>query len=248
MLTMQYFSCGRSRRSQTSRLRRGHRQRTPCVFRRFGITSVSSRNRVVPTSTALRGKRVLSKNGRGGSTQRIADFVSKSMARQNVSVLCCTTIYPADLYTVIARMQQMNIVVDEISIQAREAASMYEASLEPFSAGFDRLLGQHGKEFDRLRLDEVVVAAIAPVVSCLTVCCHSCPLTLQLDEENAYSVATAARSHSIYSQLPRVATRFQDGRTQRDGRKPGTGARQQYSHIHTGSRVCTQLFASCTPY
>ena len=69
---------------------------------------------------------------------------------------------------VIARMQQMNIVVDEINTQSREAASMYEASLEPFSAGFDKLLGQHANEFDRYRLDEVVVAAIAPVV-CFTV-------------------------------------------------------------------------------
>ncbi|KAI0730614.1 TFP11-domain-containing protein [Earliella scabrosa] len=64
----------------------------------------------------------------------------------------------------IARMQQMNIVVDEINTQAREAASMYEASLEPFSVGFDKLLGQYAKEFDRYRLDEVVVAAIAPVI------------------------------------------------------------------------------------
>ncbi|TBU40977.1 TFP11-domain-containing protein [Dichomitus squalens] len=64
----------------------------------------------------------------------------------------------------IARMQHMNIVVDEINTQSREAASMYEASLEPFSAGFDKLLGEHAKEFDRYRLDEVVVAAIAPVI------------------------------------------------------------------------------------
>ncbi|KAI1791848.1 TFP11-domain-containing protein [Ganoderma leucocontextum] len=64
----------------------------------------------------------------------------------------------------IARMQQMNVVVEGINNQAREAASMYEASLELFSPGFDKLLGQHAKEFDRYRLDEVVVAAIAPVI------------------------------------------------------------------------------------
>ena len=58
----------------------------------------------------------------------------------------------------------MNVVVEEINAQARESASTYEASLEPFSVGFDKLLGQHAKEFDRYRLDEVVVAAIAPVV------------------------------------------------------------------------------------
>ena len=70
----------------------------------------------------------------------------------------------SNIATVIARMQQMNVVVEEINAQARESASTYEASLEPFSAGFDKLLGQHAKEFDRYRLDEVVVAAIAPVV------------------------------------------------------------------------------------
>ncbi|KAH9944970.1 TFP11-domain-containing protein [Epithele typhae] len=64
----------------------------------------------------------------------------------------------------IARMQQMNIVVGEINEQARLAASVYEASLEPFVSGFDKLLGQHAREFDRYRMDEVVVAAIAPVI------------------------------------------------------------------------------------
>ncbi len=72
-----------------------------------------------------------------------------------------------DSNAVIARMQQMNIVVSEISMQSRESASLYEASLEPFSTGFDKLLGQYAKEFDRYRLDEVVVAAIAPVVRIL---------------------------------------------------------------------------------
>ncbi|KAI0352110.1 TFP11-domain-containing protein [Trametes cingulata] len=64
----------------------------------------------------------------------------------------------------IARLQRVNIVVDEINTQSREAASTYEASLDPFTASFDKLLGQYAKEFDRYRLDEVVVAAIAPVV------------------------------------------------------------------------------------
>lgn len=64
----------------------------------------------------------------------------------------------------ITRLQQVNLVVDNISAQAREMASMYEASLEPFSANFEKLLGQFPKEFDGYRLDEVVVGAIAPVV------------------------------------------------------------------------------------
>lgn len=65
---------------------------------------------------------------------------------------------------VITRLQQVNLVVDNISAQAREMASMYEASLDPFSANFEKLLGQFPKEFDRYQLDEVVVGAIAPVV------------------------------------------------------------------------------------
>ncbi|KAI0832099.1 TFP11-domain-containing protein [Trametes gibbosa] len=64
----------------------------------------------------------------------------------------------------ISRLQQMNLVVGEINTQSREATSLYEASLEPFTAGFDKLLGQFTKEFDHYRLDEVVVAAIAPAI------------------------------------------------------------------------------------
>ncbi|KAH9951153.1 TFP11-domain-containing protein [Amylocystis lapponica] len=64
----------------------------------------------------------------------------------------------------IARLQQVHLVVDDINSQAKEMASMYEASLEPFDENFEKLLGQYPKEFDRYRLDEIIVAAIAPVV------------------------------------------------------------------------------------
>ncbi|KAI0924244.1 hypothetical protein AcW2_005176 [Taiwanofungus camphoratus] len=64
----------------------------------------------------------------------------------------------------ISRLQQVHLVVDDINSQAREMASTYEASLEPFSANFEKLLGQYPREFDRYQLDEIVVAAIAPVV------------------------------------------------------------------------------------
>ncbi len=65
------------------------------------------------------------------------------MTRPNVSALYLSVIrIETDVTTVIARMQQMNVVVEEINNQVREAASIYEASLEPFSAGFDKLLGQ----------------------------------------------------------------------------------------------------------
>lgn len=54
-------------------------------------------------------------------------------------------------------------MVDEISTQARELASIWEATLEPFQPSFQKLIGQYGPELDRYRLDEVIVAAIAPV-------------------------------------------------------------------------------------
>lgn len=72
------------------------------------------------------------------------------------------------LCVVIARLQQIHLVVDDISSQAKELKSSYEVSLEPFSASFDALIGLYPGEFDRYRLDEVVVAAIAPVVSLVT--------------------------------------------------------------------------------
>ncbi|KAI0079346.1 TFP11-domain-containing protein [Panus rudis PR-1116 ss-1] len=64
----------------------------------------------------------------------------------------------------ISRLQQVHLVVDDINSQAKEIAQTYEASLEPFSPNFDKLVGQFAKEFDRYRLDEIVIAAIAPVV------------------------------------------------------------------------------------
>lgn len=41
---------------------------------------------------------------------------------------------------------------------------MYEASLEPFSPLVHKIADQYGEEFDRYGLDEIVVAAIAPLV------------------------------------------------------------------------------------
>ena len=71
------------------------------------------------------------------------------------------------LFPVIARLQQVHLVVDDINTQAKQAASLYEASLDPFSPDFEKLIGLYPGEFDRYRLDEIVVAAIAPVVRTL---------------------------------------------------------------------------------
>ncbi|KAI9510519.1 TFP11-domain-containing protein [Russula earlei] len=64
----------------------------------------------------------------------------------------------------ITRMKQVQLVIDDIQTLSRQQVSDYEASLEPFSPHFHKLLSQFSSEFDRYRLDEIVVAAIAPVV------------------------------------------------------------------------------------
>ena len=74
----------------------------------------------------------------------------------------------------IARLQQVHLVVDDIHAKAKELASVYEASLDPFSPYFEKLLSQFPQEFDKYRLDEIVVAAIAPTVSVdYPSCCYA---------------------------------------------------------------------------
>jgi len=65
---------------------------------------------------------------------------------------------------VIARLQKVQIVANEIDAKAKELASVYEATLDPFSPIIYKFVSEFGKEFVRYRLDEVVVAAIAPLV------------------------------------------------------------------------------------
>lgn len=68
--------------------------------------------------------------------------------------------------SVIQRLQAIHLVVDEISTKAKELArSDYEPSLEAFSVPVEKLLTNYSKEYDRYRLDEIVVAAIVPTVS-----------------------------------------------------------------------------------
>ena len=71
------------------------------------------------------------------------------------------------LVLVIARLQQIHLVVDDINSEANRLSASYEPTLDPFSPSFDKLLGQFAGDFDRYRLDEVVVAAISPIVSVL---------------------------------------------------------------------------------
>lgn len=55
-------------------------------------------------------------------------------------------------------------MANDINAKAKELASVYEVSLEPFSSLFYTLVDQFPREFERYRLDEIVVAAIAPLV------------------------------------------------------------------------------------
>ena len=55
--------------------------------------------------------------------------------------------------------------MDDINLEAKRLSGSYEPTLDLFSPSFDKLLGQFAGDFDRYRLDEIVVAAISPVVS-----------------------------------------------------------------------------------
>lgn len=61
-------------------------------------------------------------------------------------------------------MQQINAIVQDISVKAQEVSSHYEASLDVFSADFDKLAIDYSPEYDQYDLDEVVVGAVAPYV------------------------------------------------------------------------------------
>ncbi|KAG2011763.1 Sip1/TFIP11 interacting protein [Coprinopsis cinerea AmutBmut pab1-1] len=64
----------------------------------------------------------------------------------------------------ISRLQQIQLVANEMQVLSKELSSLYEVSLEPFSPLVRRLVDQYSKEYDTYRLDEVVVAAIAPLL------------------------------------------------------------------------------------
>ena len=65
---------------------------------------------------------------------------------------------------VIARMQKIHLICDDIQSVARGLASSYEATLDPLSPHISQLVTMYASEYDRYRLDEIVVAAIAPIV------------------------------------------------------------------------------------
>jgi hypothetical protein len=82
-----------------------------------------------------------------------------------VSVCRSRALHHTDAHSVIARLQQIHLVADDINSEAKRLSASYEPTLDPFSPSFDKLLGQFAGDFDRYRLDEIVVAAISPIVS-----------------------------------------------------------------------------------
>ncbi|KAG6335733.1 hypothetical protein ID866_3357 [Astraeus odoratus] len=70
----------------------------------------------------------------------------------------------ADEAELISRLQQVSLVVDEVQSKSKELSSAYEADLDDLSPLFSKLLVNYPMEFDQYRLDEIVVAAIVPLV------------------------------------------------------------------------------------
>ncbi|KAH7096395.1 TFP11-domain-containing protein [Auriculariales sp. MPI-PUGE-AT-0066] len=64
----------------------------------------------------------------------------------------------------IARLQNIHLVIDNVSTKAQEANSAYELKLDIFTADFTRLAGEFPKEFAAYCLDQIVVAAFAPAL------------------------------------------------------------------------------------
>ena len=65
---------------------------------------------------------------------------------------------------VIARLQQIHLVLDEINVASQQIVKLSQPSLEPFEAPFGKLATSFQREHTLYRLDEVVVAAMAPTV------------------------------------------------------------------------------------
>ncbi|KAJ1306897.1 hypothetical protein OPQ81_007881 [Rhizoctonia solani] len=72
----------------------------------------------------------------------------------------------SDEADLIARLQRVHLVVDEISVKAKAIAQEPEpgSKLEEFTPYFDQLLMEYSGEYERYRLDEIVVASIAPAL------------------------------------------------------------------------------------
>lgn len=87
-------------------------------------------------------------------TKRTVSFHNSSS--QYFSNSCCIP--------VIAKLQQIQIVANDIQNIAKELASLYEVSLEPLSDPIQKLINGYPSEYKKFGLDEVVVGAITPTI------------------------------------------------------------------------------------
>lgn len=113
--------------------------------------------------------------------------------------------------TVIARLQQIHIVTNEIDAKAKELSADYDASLDQFSPLFYRLTSEFEPELDRYRLDEVVVGAITPLVcgSARVVILRENNRILLTGAKNSSSVATDGRSSGVHIHFPELEARLE---------------------------------------
>jgi len=98
--------------------------------------------------------------------------------------------------------------VDDINSEAKQLSASYEPTLDPFSPSFDKLLGQFAGDFDRYRLDEVVVAAITPVVS-VSLDEYASFLTVVIAPSLAHDVEPTGRPIVVDTDIPPLASRPQ---------------------------------------
>ncbi|PFH51847.1 hypothetical protein AMATHDRAFT_58383 [Amanita thiersii Skay4041] len=64
----------------------------------------------------------------------------------------------------ISRLQQISLISKDIQCKSKELSSVYEVSFDSFSPLFHKLVTEFPHEFGKYHLDEIVVAAIAPLL------------------------------------------------------------------------------------
>ncbi|KAG8873502.1 hypothetical protein FRB97_006713 [Tulasnella sp. 331] len=68
----------------------------------------------------------------------------------------------SDEASLIERLQKIHLIVDEVKTTSQEVGSLNEPTLDPFAENVEILCQIYEAEYERYRLDEIVVAAIAP--------------------------------------------------------------------------------------
>lgn len=91
--------------------------------------------------------------------RKIQEEAERKFATLSLPSLCKPLVTP-----VLARLRDVHLIVDEIKTQSQLSGSDYGPSLDAFSPHIEKLVTTFKMEYDTLRLDEIVVGAIAPVV------------------------------------------------------------------------------------